>query len=127
MSETKQDIGAPPPVWIGHVVLGVSRYRESLAFFESLGMRTIVANPTLAVLELRGGTHIVLRQDADAEPKYIEFDLMVDDLPAQRAALLEAGLEPTTIQKGRIHSSFEVVEPSGHTLKFNDSHVVGVV
>ena len=116
-----------PPVWIGHVVLHVSRYAESLAFFQSLGMRTVVGGAALAVLELRGGTHLVLREDADSQPAYVEFDLMVDDLAAQRAALVDAGLEPSPIEQGRIHSWFEVVEPSGNTIKFNDSHVVGVV
>ena len=116
-----------PPVWIGHVSLRVTRFKESLAFFELLGMRTIVGRPTFAVLELRGGTHLVLREDTEVEPITVGFDLMVENLAAQRDALIEAGFSPTPIESGRIHSSFEVVEPSGNTVKFNDSHIVGVV
>lgn len=120
-------VEARPPVWVGHVSLGVSRFEESLAFFELLGMRKIVVRPTFAVLELRGGTHLVLREDTTAEPVHVSFDLMVDDLPAQRQALADGGFAPTAIDHGRIHASFEVIEPSGNTIKFNDSHVVGVV
>lgn len=116
-----------PPVWIGHVNLSVSRFPESLAFFQRLGMRTIVAKDTFAVLELRGGTHLVLRGDEAAEPVEVYFDLMVEDLPRLRNALIADGLEPTPIDEGRIHHSFRVVEPSGNTVRFNDSHIVGVV
>ena len=127
MSEQTAASDTRPPVWIGHVVLGVSRFDESLAFFELLGMRTIVGRPKFAVLELRGGTHLVLQEDLAAAPVRVGFDLMVDDLDAQRAALAEAGFAATPIEQGKIHASFEVVEPSGNTIKFNDSHVVGAV
>ena len=118
---------SPPPVWIGHVSLSVSRFPESLSFFQGLGMRTIVAKDAFAVLELRGGTHLVLRADDAAEPVEVYFDLMVDDLTGVRDALVASGLQPTPIDEGRIHNSFRVVEPSGHTVRFNDSHIVGVV
>ena len=127
MSDQSPLAEARPPVWIGHVSLGVSRFEESLAFFELLGMRKIVGRPALAVLELRGGTHLVLQEDTGAEPVRAGFDLMVDNLPAQRQALVDAGFAPTPIHQGRIPASFEVIEPSGNTIKFNDSHVVGVV
>ena len=52
---------------------------------------------------------------------------MVEDLGGVRSSLLDQAFEPTPIDKGRIHSSFRVVEPSGHTVRFNDSHIVGVV
>lgn len=116
-----------PPVWVGHVSLSVSDFPRSLEFFQKLGMRTIVAKDSIAVLELRGGTHLVLRKVDAAPPVEVYFDLMVDDLSGLREALLEDGLEPTPIDKGRIHSSFQVVEPSGNTVRFNDSHIVGVV
>jgi catechol 2,3-dioxygenase-like lactoylglutathione lyase family enzyme len=116
-----------PPVWVGHVSLSVSKFPESLAFFQRLGMRTIVGHDTFAVLELRGGTHLVLRADDDAAPVELYFDLMVEDLGGLRKSLVADGFEPTPIDEGRIHSSFRVVEPSGHTVRFNDSHIVGVV
>lgn len=123
MSDTEQR----PPVWIGHVTLRVARFPESCDFLIWLGMREVARMADLAVLELRGGTHLVLQHDRDAVASTVGFDLMVDDLAAMHDKLAAAGHEPSGIEEGRIHSSFEVVEPSGHTIKFNDSHVVGVV
>ncbi len=116
-----------PPVWIGHVFLEVAKFRELYKFFGSLGMRRVARFPGLAVLELRGGTHLVLQRSKKKEPAPADFDLMVDDLAAQHAALTGAGYAPGPIRRGRIHRSFEVAEPSGHTITFSDSHVAGPV
>jgi hypothetical protein len=51
------------------------------------------------------------------------FDLMVDDLDATHERLRTLGLAPSGIESGRIHRSFSVRAPSGHTLTFNSSHV----
>jgi hypothetical protein len=83
--------------------------------------------PGLAVLELRGGTHLVLQKGKKKEPERADFDLMVDDLAAQRTALAAAGHVPTPIRRSRVHSSFTVAEPSGYTITFLDSHVAGPV
>ena len=116
-----------PPVWIGHVSLSVRDFAGSLGFMAALGMRTVARKDDLAVLELRGGTHLVLRADPEAEPAAAPFDLMVDDLAAQHAALTAAGHAPVPIQRGKIHARFEVEEPSGHRVSFYDSHVAGPV
>jgi hypothetical protein len=52
---------------------------------------------------------------------------MVDDIDVQHAALNGAGYSPTAIDRGKIHSTFEVREPAGNTIKFFDSHAIGVV
>jgi catechol 2,3-dioxygenase-like lactoylglutathione lyase family enzyme len=49
-----------PPVWIGHVVLPVDDVDSSADFWRRIGMREVERNPHVAVLELRGGTHLVL-------------------------------------------------------------------
>ena len=116
-----------PPIWIGHVSLEVAKFRDSYRFMKSLGMRRVARFPGLAILELRGGTHLVLQKKKDAVPADAGFDLMVDDLDAQHAVLVEDGYEPSPIKRGRIHSTFEVTEPSGHRIKFFDSHVAGPV
>ena len=116
-----------PPVWVGHVFLEVAKFRESYKFFGSLGMRRVARFPGLAVLELRGGTHLVLQKAKNNQPAAAGFDLMVDDLAAQRKALAAAGYAPGPIRRGRIHRSFTVAEPSGHTITFSDSHVAGPV
>ena len=116
-----------PPVWVGHVLLDTGDFDQTLKFFEFIGMRSVARMDALAVLELRGGTHVVLNNNPDAAPAHAGFDLMVDDLPAQHASLGDAGYAPGPIRKGQIHSTFEVTDAAGVTFKFYDSHVAGPV
>lgn len=112
-----------PPVWVGHIHLTTDRLRESHDFMVGLGMRSLVRGNDFAVFELRAGTHLVLAQRETVEPGEAPFDLMVEDLDATHRRLSELGLSPTEINEGRIHRWFHVREPSGHTIKFNSSHV----
>ena len=116
-----------PPIWVGHISLNVSDFTKSLQFFLLLGMQKVALFPGGAVLELRGGTHLVLNKRFNNTSGKAEFDLMVEDLKTQRSLLQEAGYSPTPIKKGMLHSTFEVTEPSGNILKFFDTHVVGPV
>ena len=116
-----------PPVWIGHVVLGVDDVDSSAEFWRGIGMREVERNPHVAVLELRGGTHLVLvpgdpPADADAP-----FDVMVEDLDETHSAWKALGLDPSPIERGRIHASFTVRDPNGYRVTVNSSHVVGDV
>ena len=115
-----------PPVWIGHAVLTVSALDRATAFWSALGMRVIETNPHVSVLELRGGTHLVLVPGSPT-PGEAPFDLMVEDLEATRAAWTAAGIEASPITRGRIHSSFIATDPDGHAVTVNSSHVVGIV
>lgn len=118
-----------PPVWVGHVSVPVSSVEVSAPFWRRLGMRQVFIGDSVAVLELRGGTHVVLHPtDSPIEPGTpAPFDLMVEDLAATRERLIADGLEPTPIVPGRIHASFTVPDPNGYTVKFNSSHVLGKV
>jgi catechol 2,3-dioxygenase-like lactoylglutathione lyase family enzyme len=116
-----------PAVWIGHAVLAVSDVDRSAAFWRDLGMREVDRNPHVAVLELRGGTHLVLVPGTPDGTAGAPFDLMVDDLEATRADWEARGLEPSPIERGRIHSAFTVRDPDGHVVTVNSSHVVGSV
>lgn len=123
----------PPPVWVGHIVLRTRRQKESEAFMRALGMRFIVAEDDAVILELRGGTHLILLDDAEAAPASdvahgaessdAPFDLMVGDIEAAHRIRTGQGLSPTEIEDGRNHRTFFVTEPSGHRIKFFDSHV----
>jgi hypothetical protein len=112
-----------PPVWVGHILLETDRLNESEAFMKKIGMRPIAKQEGTAVLELRGGTHLVLRQSDDVSSGAAPFDLMVEDLNATHQALSAMGLNPSGIRTGRLHSSFKVREPSGQTITFTSSHV----
>jgi hypothetical protein len=51
-----------PPVAVGHVRLAVTDIGAAARWLETVGLRPIVTMDDLAVLELRGGTHVVVRQ-----------------------------------------------------------------
>lgn len=114
-----------PSTWVGHVVVTAADIAASADFYISLGMREVVRNDKVAVLELRGGTHLVVTEGSPAESA--AFDLMVDDLDATHEAWTAQGLAPSTIERGRIHDAFTVRDPAGTTVTVNSTHVVGTV
>jgi catechol 2,3-dioxygenase-like lactoylglutathione lyase family enzyme len=116
-----------PPVWIGHAVLAVNDVESSADFWRGIGMREVERNPQVAVLELRGGTHLVLVPGTPPENGDAPFDLMVEDLDATHADWRARGLDPSPIERGRIHASFTVRDPNGYRVKVNSSHVSGEV
>jgi hypothetical protein len=79
------------------------------------------------VLELRGGTHVVVRQAGQPpEPgSGAPFDLMVDDVDAAHRDYAEKGLSPSPVRRGRIHDSFDLAGPDGWTFTVNSSHASG--
>lgn len=116
-----------PPVWIGHAVLPVNDVNASADFWRGIGMREVERNPQVAVLELRGGTHLVLVPGAPPGNADAPFDIMVEDLDATHVEWKARGLDPSPIERGRIHSSFTLRDPNGYRVKVNSSHVVGEV
>ena len=119
----------PPPVAIGHVTLRVSEVSLAADFYETLGLRPILNREELAILELRGGTHLVLfraRGKPKAGPVRV-FDFMVEDIEAAHAAMEKAGVGGTAICEDHLagHLWFEVTDPDGHVLKVFSSHTGG--
>jgi hypothetical protein len=119
-----QTVDQRPPVAVGHVRLDATDVGAAARWLEAVGLRPIFASADLAVLELRGGTHVVvggaeqpLRAGAAAP-----FDLMVDDIEAARRDYAAKGLGPSDISKGRIHDSFHLVGPDGHDFTVVSSH-----
>ena len=115
-----------PSVWVGHVVLPVPDVGKSREFFSRLGMRDLGDDGPVAILELRGGTHLILvpgdapQKDADAT-----FDLMVDDLDTSHRRFSAQGLKPSQIEEGPFHRYFMLTAPSGHVVTVNSSHASG--
>jgi hypothetical protein len=116
-----------PPVAVGHVRLPCGDVAAAARWLETVGLRPIVTMDGLAVLELRGGTHVVVRktEPPPALGTPAPFDLMVDDIDAAHRDYAEKGLSPSPISRGRIHDSFEVAGPSGWTFTINSSHASG--
>ena len=93
-------------------------------FYTSIGMRSIAQMPQMVILELRGGTHLVI---TEGEPGNTTLDLMVDDLDDTRALLDEFGAEPGPITHGNPHSTFTATDPEGNRLLVESSHAMGPV
>ena len=122
-----QIIDQRPPVAVGHVRLPATDVAAAERWLESVGLRPIFAGDDLAVLELRGGTHVVVRK-AEQPPtsgSAAPFDLMVDDIEAARRAYEAKGLGPSDISKGRIHDSFHLTGPDGYDFTITSSHAGG--
>jgi Glyoxalase/Bleomycin resistance protein/Dioxygenase superfamily len=116
-----------PPVAVGHVRLNVSDVGAAARWLEAVGLRPIVIRGELAVLELRGGTHVVVRH-AEQPPSPgtgAPFDLMVDDVDATHRDYAAKGLAPSPIRRGRIHDSFDLAGPDGWAFTVNSSHASG--
>jgi catechol 2,3-dioxygenase-like lactoylglutathione lyase family enzyme len=119
--------GRRPAVAIGHVLLPVKNVPATSAFLQDLGLRQLVDGDTFAVLELRGGTHLVVQKSRRRTKPGTQapVDFMVDDVAKARAKYAKKGMKPTRIKSGTIHSSFFVAGPDGWTFKITSSHTGG--
>ena len=137
MPETVQS--ALPPVSVGHVALTVGDLAASHGFYAAFGLRSLMKDDAMAILELRGGTHLLLFQrggDADfdddspvATAPADSIDLMIagrslEDLDTFRKALCAAGIKPGPIPKKRFygHYAFRTVDPDGNAVTVSTSH-----
>jgi hypothetical protein len=116
-----------PPIGVAHVVLETDRMEASARFMLAIGMRPISQGDDVSVFELRGGTHLILLRKDGVAGGEAGFDLMVDDLHATHARLVQLGLAPSAIEpRPQIdHEVFHVREPAGHVITFFSSHVSG--
>jgi hypothetical protein len=113
-----------PRVAIGHVILGSPDVGASTEFLLRAGLRMIEAGETVSVLELRGGTHLIVVPSGApvAGGAKAGFDLMVDDIEATHKIYAELELDPSNLEPGEFHTSFKIVEPGGHEITVNSSH-----
>ena len=118
-----------PAVAVGHVDLLVTDVPQAVEYFVQLGMRHIHHDNEFAVLELRGGTHLVLETPENGATVQAgqtpPFDLMVDDLQTARQHCVELGMDPSQIETGRIHSNFYLIGPDGYRIRVTSSHTSG--
>jgi hypothetical protein len=124
-----QTVDQRPPVAVGHVRLPETDVAVAERWLKSVGLRPIFADDSLAVLELRGGTHVVVRkaEQPPAKGAAAPFDLMVDDIEAARGDYAAKGLRPSDISRGRIHDSFHLAGPDGYDFTVCSSHARGRV
>src|SRR5260370_16640102 len=100
-----QSIDERPPVAVGHVRLPATDVTAAERWLQSVGLRPIFADDGLAVLELRGGTHVVVRRSEQPPPtgSAAPFDLMVDHIEAPRRDYAAKLLGPSEINKLPTH------------------------
>lgn len=113
-----------PPVAIGHVQLAVNDVKVANEYFEKLGLRPIFLGDDISVMELRGGTHLILSPaEKPVQPgTRAPFDLMVDDLEATMQDYCEKGFNTSKISRGSIHDTFTLSTPDGYEIQMYSSH-----
>jgi catechol 2,3-dioxygenase-like lactoylglutathione lyase family enzyme len=116
-----------PKVWTGHLVISGKDPAASVSFYEDIGMHKVAVLEEVAIFELRGGTHLVVRKVPNTVPSPAPWDLMVEDVHATHADWAAKGLTVSPIEKGPIHEAFTVTDPDGNTIVVNSTHVVGPV
>ncbi len=120
-----------PKSWIGHIgPIAVADLEASVEFYLAAGMHMAVDLEGAAILELRGGTHLIIAVGPNANGTAggdAPFDLMVDDVDEAHRSLSAAGYVTTAITKNSNHRCFEVTDPSGWRINVDDSHAVGLV
>jgi len=118
-----------PEVGVAHVVLETDQMEASCQFMRTVGMRSVFEGPEVSVFELRGGTHLLLRANAQVAGGDAAFDLMVDDIHISHEKFTILGLKPSPIEpRPHIdHDVFTVREPAGHVISVFSSHVIGAV
>ena len=116
-----------PPIAVGHVRLPVKNVLTTSEFLQKLGLRRIFDKDTIAILELRGGTHLILEKSRNRTKPGTQapVDFMVDDVKKARAKYAKMGMKPTRIKSGTIHSSFFIPGPDGWSFKIASSHAGG--
>lgn len=128
LQSEKDERDARPPLWVGHVVLAVRDVASTKRFLLALGLRDAEPSAPVGVVELRGGTHVLVLPRADAVPAGARapFDLMVEDLDAFRERVAELGMNPSPVESNPSHRFFRVREPGGHEITINSSHATGL-
>lgn len=111
-----------PLAALGHAQMQTRNVEPTARRLEAIGVRPIVVREGLAVMELRGGTHIVIREAKDDAQQEAPFDLMYDDIDQAHRLLARSGFEVTDIERGEIHDSFWGAAPEGFRIRINSSH-----
>lgn len=113
-----------PRFSICHVGLTANDPNRLGDFYADAGMRRVAQMARMSILELRGGTHIVI---SEGESGVTKLDLMVDDLGETHELFERLGANPTPIVPGSPHDTFNATDPEGNALLVESSHVSGVV
>src|SRR6201988_4709597 len=128
---------------VAHLVLKVADLKSSCQFYSKLGLPPFATDDKVAIIELRGGTHLLLlsvEEPAGEEiaesltgqfPKRFseQFDLMIegkglDELKKYRLELLSRGIAAGEISDEAVfgHYLFCIKDPDGNGITIYTSH-----
>lgn len=113
-----------PRFGIGHLSIPAADVTGLTTFYTTIGMRLVVEMGQASILELRGGTHLIVR---NGQPGTGSLDLIVDDIDETHAVLEAAGAQPSPIERGSPHDRFTATDPEGNVLVVNSNHAIGPV
>jgi catechol-2,3-dioxygenase len=132
-----------PAAALGHFVMKVNDVGASYEFYKKFGLRPIGIFSDVAIIELQGGTHILLFNKNDELPFSLSpshlgqrgafsserLDLMIDsksrsDLELYSASLMEHGLSVDEIAPDHFfgHYYFQLADPDGNGVTVYTSH-----
>ena len=141
MSEMKTVVNSE--LAVAHLVFKVADLKSSCQFYSNLGLPPFFTEEKIAIIELRGGTHLVLLSvDEPAGEDVAEsvtgqfhkrfseqFDLMIegknlDDLKKYRSELIGRGIAAGEIPDEVVfgHHLFCVKDPDGNGITIYTSH-----
>jgi catechol-2,3-dioxygenase len=133
-----------PELAVAHLVFKVADLRSSCEFYSNLGLPPFFVEGKIAIIELRGGTHLVLLSvDEPAGEDVPEsltgqfhkrfserFDLMIkgkglDELKKYRSELIRRGIAAGEIPDEAVfgHYLFCIKDPDGNGITIYTSHV----
>lgn len=121
---TNPDHGHLPRFAIGHVSIEVNNVDRLTDFYTSVGMRLVVNMGRASIVELRGGTHLILQSGRGGQAT---LDLIVEDIDKTHDVLRTAGADVGPIRRGSPHDSFVATDPEGNTLQVHSTHAIGLV
>ena len=113
-----------PRFAIGHMAITAQDVTRLTEFYSNLGMRQIMNSGQFAILELRGGTHLIVQHGPAGQAS---LDLIVDDIDDVHTDLSTAGVVPSPIRRGHPHDQFQATDPEGNRLTISSNHAMGVV
>ncbi len=133
-----------PAAALGHFIMKVANLGASYQFYADFGLRQVGIYPDVAIIELRGGTHILLLPENVEVPFPLapsrvgqrgsffdeHIDLMIEgktkgELEAYRSTLLKNGMAAGEIAPKTFfgHHYFQLTDPDGHGITVYTSHV----
>jgi catechol-2,3-dioxygenase len=143
LSETKTVVDSE--LAVGHVVFKVADLKSSCEFYSNLGIPPFAIEERVAIIELRGGTHLLLLEVDQLAGEGVaesltgqfherfseQFDLMikgkgVNELKKYRLELLSRGISAGEIPDETFfgHHLFCIKDPDGNGITIYTSHSI---